>query len=195
VRVFSAGTLRTSVQELARYIAYLPQHPAALLFNDTLRAELEFTLRCRDQRGDVAGMLDVFGLAELAQRSPFDLSGGQRQRAALAAVLVGSPPVALLDEPTRGMDAGQRAALVSTLRRLATIGTTVVVATHDAELAAGAADQVVFLEAGRVTAQGPTCELLPRHPIFAPLVSRIFGPQYLTVDDVLATPAPVRQAG
>lgn len=186
--LFGDATNRESVSALARRVGYLPQNPAALLFNDTLAAELQFTLQARGVRGDVDGTLREFGLEPLATRSPFDLSGGQRQRAALAAVLVGAPPVILLDEPTRGMDADRRGHLAGLLRRLAARGETIVVATHDVELAAAAADDAVILTRGRVAAAGPARRVLPRDPIFAPLVSRIFGSDVLTLADVLALP-------
>jgi energy-coupling factor transport system ATP-binding protein len=85
------------------------------------------------------------GLTELAGRYPRDLSGGERQRSAIAAVLAGSPALALLDEPTRGMDAAARRRLIAAVDRLAGEGGSVVVATHDEELAAAVADRVVRL--------------------------------------------------
>ena len=96
-------------------------------------------------RDGLVPALEEMGLVALAGRYPRDLSGGERQRAAIAAVLAGAPALALLDEPTRGMDAAARRRLVAAIDRLASEGGSVVVATHDEELAAAVADRVLRL--------------------------------------------------
>ena len=125
--------------------AYLPQDPGALLHRPTVREEVQLTLRRSGARDGLLPALDEMGLAGLAGRYPRDLSGGERQRAAIAAVLAGAPALALLDEPTRGMDATARRRLVAAIDRLASNGGSVVLATHDAELAAAVADRVLRL--------------------------------------------------
>ena len=71
----------------------------------------------------------------------------------MAAITAGHPKVALLDEPTRGMDAAARVALHEVIRALSDQGAAVVLATHDRELAAAVADRVVLVAAGRVSAR------------------------------------------
>ncbi|MGH7776283.1 MAG: ABC transporter ATP-binding protein, partial [Candidatus Dormibacterales bacterium] len=132
--------------------AYLPQDPSALLHLPTLRDEVAQTLRwSREPDGDPS-ILAQLGLSSLADRYPRDLSTGERQRAALATALAGRPALALLDEPTRGMDEDSRRALVGVVRRLSQAGTAVVLATHDARLAAEVGHRVLRVGAGRVTA-------------------------------------------
>lgn len=131
-------------------VAYLPQEPGVLLHRQSVRTEVEQTLRWSRAAGDAGSVLDLLGLAALADRDPRDLSGGQRQRAALAVVLAGQPGLALLDEPTRGMDAAARAALAHTVQRLAEGGAAVVLATHDLELAADISGIRLHLEGGRL---------------------------------------------
>lgn len=135
-------------------VAYLPQDPGVLLHRRSVRAEVEQTLRWSRSAGDPARMLDTLGLAGLAERDPRDLSGGQRQRAALASVLVGRPALALLDEPTRGMDAAARRGLATTVRQLAGEGASVVVATHDLDLARELGDRVLEVREGGVEPRG-----------------------------------------
>ena len=94
-----------------------------------------------------------FGLAALAERDPRDLSAGERQRGALAVILAGNPAIALLDEPTRGMDELARRSLARVLDRLRAQGCSVVVATHDLDLVAEIADRVVSIEDGVVVEQ------------------------------------------
>ena len=131
--------------------AYLPQHPASLLHRRTLLAEVELTLRLARSPEPPAAILRDLGLLHLAGRSPRDRSGGERPRAALAAGLAGAPGVALLDEPTRGMDAATRGALVTLLGRLRDDGCAIVVATHDADLVRVLDARTVRLAGGRAT--------------------------------------------
>jgi energy-coupling factor transport system ATP-binding protein len=143
-----AGLLKPlagTVERSAGRTAYLPQDPAALLHQPTVRDEVQLTLRRTAGREDADTLLSELGLAELGGRYPRDLSGGERQRAAIAAVIAGPPELALLDEPTRGMDGPARRSLVAAIDRLAAAGAAVVLATHDEELAGSVADRVVNL--------------------------------------------------
>lgn len=183
---------RRSVSEIARVIGYVPQHASLILHQETLEEELRFTLSARGQSGDIGAMLEMVGLAGYGDRHPLDLSGGERQRAALAAIAVGAPPVLLLDEPTRGLPAGDKERLAEFIRRWAGQGRAVLVATHDAEFVAGLAGWVVMLEQGRVASQGTPERVLAGHPVYAPVMNRLLGGSVLTLEDacqVLARPA------
>jgi energy-coupling factor transport system ATP-binding protein len=146
-----AGTVRRP----AGRTAYLPQNPGALLHLPSVRAEVELTLRragagpAPDVTASAGAMMAAFGLTHLAGRYPRDLSSGERQRAALAATLVGSPALVLLDEPTRGMDLAARRSLAAVVHSLTERGSAVVIATHDADLATELADRTIELRVGR----------------------------------------------
>ncbi len=142
-------------------VAYLPQDPGVILHRPTVRAEVAQTLAWAGSSERPEPLLDALGLAALAGRYPRDLSGGERQRAAAAAVVAGTPAIALLDEPTRGMDDFSRAAMAGLVGRLAASGCSVVMATHDRRLAAAVADRVARLEDGRVrlVRQGAAAEV------------------------------------
>jgi len=135
--------LAGSVERRPGRIAYLPQNPGALLHRPTVRSEVELTLARAQDREPADRILAALGLQHVAGRYPRDLSSGERQRAALAAVLAGSPSLVLLDEPTRGMDAAARSALIGLVADLRRRGSAVVLATHDAALAGALADRVV----------------------------------------------------
>jgi putative ABC transport system ATP-binding protein len=99
----------------------------------------------------VDALLERVGLAEVADRRPAELTGADRQRVALARALIGSPTLLLADEPAGDMDPEQGAELLLLLREVAhEDGVTVVVFTRDIDDAAGVADQIVALDAGRV---------------------------------------------
>jgi energy-coupling factor transport system ATP-binding protein len=150
-----AGTVRRP----AGRTAYLPQNPGALLHLPTVQNEVALTLRRAGGPQDPQPMLAAFGLERLAGRYPRDLSSGERQRAALAATLAGWPSLVLLDEPTRGMDAAARRSLAAAVVALTERGSAVVLATHDAELAAALADRTIELGAGRAAERpGPAPE-------------------------------------
>src|SRR5438045_1983480 len=101
------------------------------------------------------------GTAHLASRSYMTLSGGEKQRVVIAGALAQASDVLLLDEPTASLDLGfqfEIAALLSRLNR--DRGTTMVVSTHDLNLAATLCTELVLLKDGRVIAQGPTDAVL-----------------------------------
>ncbi|MBB4062873.1 amino acid ABC transporter ATP-binding protein [Gellertiella hungarica] len=99
-------------------------------------------------------LLEKVDLAHKADAWPASLSGGQQQRVAIARALAPSPRVLLCDEPTSALDPELSQEVVDVLSALAREGTTMVMATHDIRLASRIADQVVFLEAGRVVETG-----------------------------------------
>lgn len=100
--------------------------------------------------------LELTGLQELAERSPYELSGGQMQRLAIASMLAMRPQVLVLDEPTSQLDPAGTEAVFQRLRRLASGGrTTVVLAEHKLEWIAAFADRVLLLAEGRLMADGP----------------------------------------
>ncbi len=106
---------------------------------------------------------------------------------ALASILVAEPQILLLDEPTRGLDYGQKAALTAFLRRAKAQGRTMIMATHDVELVAQCADRVVLLGDGQIVVDGPARQVMSESLVFASQINKLFrNPALLTVDDVLS---------
>jgi energy-coupling factor transport system ATP-binding protein len=143
-----AAPITGTVARTPGRVAFLPQNPMALLHRPTVGAEVAWTVRGDARSGDARDLIDELGLGHLVERDPRDLSSGERQRAAIAAVLAGAPSIALLDEPTRGMDDAARDALVRVVRRMRAQGCAVVLATHDKGLAVAVADRIVTVGAG-----------------------------------------------
>jgi len=124
---------------------------------------------------DVASALDVLdalpdGLDGLVEERGRSYSGGQRQRLALTRALLADPEVLVLVEPTSAVDAHTEARIASRLARARAGRTTVV--TTASPLLLGEADEVVFLEGGRVTASGTHHELLTSHAAYRDVVIR-----------------------
>ena len=196
IEVLGRNTAGATVEDLAGSVGYVPQDPRSILFHDTLREELEFTLqaqsaerRAQGKASDarVAEMLDQLGLAHLVGAYPRALSGGEAQRAALAAVLVANPPILLLDEPTRGLDYAAKTSLARLLRAQCAQGRSVLMATHDVELVAACADRVALLGDGELVAEGPVREMLGDSLIFSSQVAKLFpGTGWLTAEQALA---------
>lgn len=174
-----AGSVRADVP-----VAHVPQEPDSLLYAETVRGEVEATLRLLGRRDPAAveRWLTDLRLGPLADRHPRTLSVGQRQRVAIAAVAVGDAAVLALDEPTRGIDATSLDALEAAVIAHRDQGGAVIIATHDVELAARVASRVVVLGDGQVVAEGPTRHVLAGS-LFAPQTLRVLPP-FLTVAEV-----------
>lgn len=106
------------------------------------------------------------GTDHLADRPYMTLSGGEKQRVVIAGALAQAGNVLLLDEPTASLDLGFQIEVASLLERLnRDRGVTMVLATHDLNLAASLCDTLVLMRNGRVLAQGPTAQVLTANAV------------------------------
>jgi energy-coupling factor transport system ATP-binding protein len=167
-------------------VGLVPQTAADLLYLETVADECAAADGSTGSTGsgECRALLDLMVPGIPDDVHPRDLAEGQRLALALAVVLVGRPPVLLLDEPTRGLDYPAKAALARILRGLADDRHAVLVATHDVEFAAQAADEVMVLAEGEIVSSGPTRRVLTESPAFAPQIAKILGPGWLRVDEV-----------
>jgi putative ABC transport system ATP-binding protein len=106
--------------------------------------------RRRQARRTARRLLDDLGIGDKADAAPSQLSGGQQQRVALARALANQPDVVMGDEPTGSLDSSSAAEVLGLLRAAHAGGQTLLLATHDARVAA-AADRVVTMRDGRLT--------------------------------------------
>jgi polar amino acid transport system ATP-binding protein len=114
----------------------------------------------RDQAVAVAeAQLEEVGLLSLKDRRPSQLSGGQQQRVAIARALAMQPDVMLFDEATSALDPELVKGILEIMKRLAASGMTMMVVTHELRFAREAANQVVFLDRGRIVESGPPDKL------------------------------------
>ncbi|MGW5330076.1 ABC transporter ATP-binding protein [Streptomyces sp. NPDC004014] len=117
-------------------------------------------LPARRARARAAGLVEQLGLTSAAAAPAATLSGNLRRRLALAVLLAGEPEVALLDEPTDGLDAVGRRLVRGAVRDLAAAGAAVVFTTRSPHEAARLADRIGVLHRGRIVAEGTRKELL-----------------------------------
>ena len=106
--------------------------------------------RVRERRRRAAETLERVGLGHRLRHRPHELSGGEQQRTAIARAVVGSPALLLADEPTGNLDSASGAAVMALLKDLNTAGTTILVITHDREVAAALPRQLEIVD-GLVT--------------------------------------------
>jgi iron complex transport system ATP-binding protein len=156
-------------RELAKQVAVVPQETHPAFDYSVLEMVLmgrhphlgAFQLEGPEDLAIARESLSATGTAHLADRAYMTLSGGEKQRVVIASALAQAPDVLLLDEPTASLDLAYQLEVASLLDRLNhDRGVTMVLATHDLNLAASLCDSLVLIRAGRVLAQGPTRDVL-----------------------------------
>lgn len=155
---------RKGLREHRRRVQLVLQDPDDQLFSADVAQDVSFGpmnlgLAEAEVRSRVAEALDLLAVTHLASRPTHQLSYGERKRVATAGAVAMRPEVLLLDEPTAGLDPAGVHEMLAALERLRASGTTVVLATHDVDLALAWADQAAVVADGQVR-QGPVAELL-----------------------------------
>jgi polar amino acid transport system ATP-binding protein len=119
--------------------------------------------------------LSRVGLADKVNSYPAQLSGGQQQRVGIARAVAMDPKVLLLDEITSALDPELVGEVLNVVRQLADDGMTMIVVTHEMAFAREVSNLVVFMDAGRIVAQGKPAEILenPRHERLRTFLSRL----------------------
>ncbi len=169
-----------SRRALAQRIAYVPQvhvTPFPYRVREVVlmgRMPVNGLLRAPGPRDHAAvdAMLDLLGIAHLAERAYTDISGGERQLALIARALAQGARTLVMDEPATGLDYGHQIRLIERVRGLARDGYAVLMTTHHPEHALMAASRVALLAHGRVAADGPPGEVVTPEAI-----ERLYGVQ------------------
>ena len=122
-------------------------------------------------------LLEMVGLKDKAFSLPEELSGGQKQRAAIARTLSVDPEIILFDEPTSALDPTMVGEVLTVIKNLADKGLTMIIVTHEMNFARAVSNKIVFLEKGKILAEGSPEEILvnpsnERIKSFISLVSR-----------------------
>ncbi len=183
-----SGTIRIFGKKLKDYknqslyrecLALLPQDVQTVFLKNTVREEL-------DDVGVDAACLP-FDISYLYDKHPYDCSGGEQQLVALAKVLAAKPKLLLMDEPTKGLDAGKKLEIIAILKRLKASGVTVVVVTHDVEFTAMCADRCALFFRGQIVSDGVPDEFFSENSFYTTAASRMSKGYYdraVTVESI-----------
>ena len=161
----TAGTVRVAghvvredtLRAVRAHVGFVFQEPDDQLFLPTVLEDVAFGPLNSGAARDAAAaqartQLEQLGIAQYGARAAHHLSGGEKRLAALATVLVSRPDLLVLDEPTSELDARGRRRTVDLLRERSE---TLLLATHDLEVAAALCERALVLEAGRLVWDGP----------------------------------------
>lgn len=169
VRIMGREITEDSQSWAKSQVGMVFQDPDGQLFMPTLEEDVSFGpqnmgLSEEAVQEAVSWALRSTGLVDLGAKSPHHLSFGQRKRAAVATVLSMGPPILVLDEPTSNLDPRSKREMVLLIRRLQEKGTTIITATHDANLVPSMADRVILLDR-KVVADGDVRQILCRRDL------------------------------
>lgn len=180
-----AGERTAGTVDVHGRVSLVPQTASDLLHLATVRAECAVGDDAADvQEGTTLKLLQSLVPTIDPAAHPRDLSEGQKIAVVLAVELVGNPEVVFLDEPTRGLDYAAKSVLARHIQRIVDEGRSVVIATHDVELAARIADRVVVMAEGEIISDGPTREVLANSQLLATQVAKVTKPvPVLTVEE------------
>ena len=144
-----------------RNVGYVFQQPALFPHLD-VKANIDYgAQRAASSRVDTDQVIDILGIGELLHRRPATLSGGQAQRVAIAAALLRSPDIVLMDEPLASLDRARRDELLPYFDRLREeLSVPVIYVSHDIDEVSRFCDHLVVLDAGKVVAAGNLFDLL-----------------------------------
>lgn len=178
--------------EFYHKIAYLPQNPRTYFIQDTIEKEMLGVIehhKVDNGLEKVEKMLEMFKIAHLRHQHPYDCSGGEMQKAALASMLLGSPEVLFMDEPTKGLDPVSKRQLSLILNQLHQAGLTIVMVTHDIEFAAQNASNSAMMFDGGITVDATPDELFKGNHFYTTAISRATQnssiPEALTLEEAL----------
>jgi cobalt/nickel transport system ATP-binding protein len=160
------------------------QDPDDQVFSATVKDDVAFgplnmDLPEHEVERRVSDSLQAVQMEKYSNKPPYHLSHGQKKRVAIAGVLAMQPKVILFDEPTSYLDPKSKINLIKILNQLHRQGTTIVIATHDVDLAAEWADHIIIIKEGQTLAQGGTClltdeDLIEKANLCFPTVVQIF---------------------
>ncbi len=175
-------------------IGLLPQDVRSLFVAKTVRAELYETLSreplsCTQKEERVRTVSELCELSELFERHPFDLSGGEQQRAAIGKLLLLSPKILLLDEPTKGLDAYFKREFSALLKRIASQGTTILTVSHDMDFCAEVSNRCLLFFDGAITSSGTPTEFFGKNSFYTTAANRMarhIDETVVTVADAIA---------
>ncbi|WP_321507583.1 energy-coupling factor transporter ATPase [uncultured Methanoregula sp.] len=153
VTIAGTDTRLSSTTELSRLVGLVFQNPDHMFFADTVFEEVAFgprNLNLADSDAIIRSALDEVNLGHTRDLYPRWLSRGERQRLAIACVIAMQPRIIILDEPTTGLDGNEARQVMTVLKKLQKKGHTIIIITHNKEIAENCADRILRMESGRI---------------------------------------------
>lgn len=158
VMIRGTNTKQCTVARLARHVGLVFQNPDHMFFADTVKDEVEFGLKNlgrTDGEKLIDTALENVGLLHTKNLYPRWLSRGERQRLAIACVIAMQPEIIVLDEPTTGLDGNEARLVMEILKDLQKRGHTLIIITHNREMASSCADRIITMEKGKIISDTP----------------------------------------
>lgn len=186
VRLGGDDVAELSARDMASRCGFVFQNPEHQFVTDSVYEEIAFSLRRRKRPGEeleqqVETLLAFFGLTHKSSANPFELSQGEKRRLSVATMLVTSPQLLILDEPTYGQDPGTAGELAARFQAMSEAGIALLLITHDLDLVWRIADRAAILERGSLVASGDArtlladSDIMERHGLQSPLPARLIA--------------------
>lgn len=166
ITVIGLNAAKHPTYEMAKHVGLVFQNPENQLFALSVEKDVAFGLENlgfpRDEiRNRVDWALNLTGIYDLRERSPYEMSGGQQQRVAIAAVLAMQPEIIVLDEPTSFLDPLSAEKIFEVIYELnRKLGLTVILVEHRLDLTAKYANHIIIMDQGKVRFDGETRDVL-----------------------------------
>lgn len=203
------GTIEFFGRSLTKYkekelrngiLGVLPQDPTTLFVRKTVEEDLYEVLEDQKEQNQIKtffgetkqeiwqNVIALLGIEDLLKKHPYDLSGGEQQKAALAKVLLRQPAILLLDEPTKGLDAGSKKRLGELLVGLSQKKVTILMVSHDIEFCAKYATKTGLFFDGNIASMQDTKEFFVENHFYTTAANRMcrnYFPDVVTVQDAI----------
>ena len=174
-------------------LAMVPQNPQTIFIKKTVYLDLldaleNSNLTDAEKETRIKDVLSLCYIEHVINSHPYDLSGGESQRVALAKILLESPEILLLDEPTKGLDAHFKQVFANIIRKLTKRGTTVVMVSHDIEFCAQYADRCAMFFDGNITSSGTPREFFSGNSFYTTAANRMARnniPKAVLAEDII----------
>ncbi|MGB9630974.1 MAG: amino acid ABC transporter ATP-binding protein [Candidatus Methanodesulfokora sp.] len=185
-RIFFKGedvyASRLNLNLIRSKIGFVFQEPSLfrhLTCLENVKIGLKCVLKMRDKEATEKAIeaLKAVKMEEWADYYPAQLSGGQQQRVGIARALARDPEILLFDEPTASLDVELTWEVIDVMRDLARRGVTMLIVTHEIAFAKEVADEILFMNSGRIIESGPPEQILtnPRTPRVKEFLKRLVG--------------------
>lgn len=162
IQIMGQDITDRKVSQRAGQIGIAFQNPDNQFFKLTVKEEIEVGAKIlkRFDKKWIAGLIDLFRLHPLLERSPYTLSGGEKKRVAFAAALAARPAIFIMDEPTAGQDAFFRRSLITLIKQLKSLNLGILLITHDLAFAENLAGRWLIISNGQATFLGDPWEIM-----------------------------------